>query len=85
MRILASCHRTIFSQDGLSCTRIMIQLSPYFSSLFTTDEKVYDNYFVFFYWLQWNLSKADTFGTNIFFRFRQVSAWEMLGLWKYDL
>ena len=24
--------------------------------------------------LQWNLSKADTLGTNIFVRFRQVSA-----------
>ena len=30
--------------------------------------------------LQWNLSKADTLGTNIFLRFRQVSALDRLCL-----
>ena len=30
--------------------------------------------------VQWNLSKADTFGTDIFVRFRQVSALDRLCL-----
>ena len=34
--------------------------------------------------IQWNLSKADTFGTNIFVRFRQVSALDRLNLWDFD-
>ena len=33
--------------------------------------------------IQWNLSKADTLGTNIFVRFRQVSALDRLGLWDF--
>ena len=31
--------------------------------------------------LQWNLSKADTYGTEVFVRFREVSALESLN-WK---
>ena len=34
--------------------------------------------------LQWNLSKADTLGTKIFVRFRQVSALDRLDLWDFD-
>ena len=30
--------------------------------------------------LQWNLSKADTYGTEVFVRFREVSALERLKL-----
>ena len=30
--------------------------------------------------LQWNLSKADTYGTEIFVRFREVSALERFEL-----
>ena len=34
--------------------------------------------------IQLNLSKANTMGTNIFVRFRQVSALDRLGLWDFD-
>ena len=30
--------------------------------------------------IQWNLSKADTYGTEVFVRFRKVSAFERFGL-----
>ena len=33
--------------------------------------------------LQWNLSKANTLGTNIFVRFKQVSALDRLCLWDF--
>ena len=33
--------------------------------------------------IQWNLSKANTLGTNIFVRFRQVSALDRLCLWDF--
>ena len=31
-------------------------------------------------YLQWNLSKVDTYGTELFIRFREVSALEMFEL-----
>ena len=36
------------------------------------------------YEAQWNLSKVDTLGDNIFVRFRQLSALDMLGSWDLD-
>ena len=34
--------------------------------------------------VQWNLSKADTLGTNIFVRFRQMLTLDRLCLWDFD-
>ena len=34
--------------------------------------------------VQWNLSKADTLGTDILVRFTEVSALDRLNLWEFD-
>ena len=35
--------------------------------------------------LQWNLSKADTYGTKVFVRFREVSALERFELKSFQI
>ena len=43
-----------------------------------------DSKFSFISSMQWNRIKADTYGTNIFVRFRLVFALDRLCLWDFD-
>ena len=57
----------------------------FMSSLLTSRQKIINNCLKFLVnriiiELQWNLSKADTYGTEVFVRFREVSALESFEL-----